>query len=83
MTTKHTPAPWELYRSFIKKGNLYIATVWEEVNLNLIATAPDMLEALTKLLEQVDLACGQSIPDGAFKYGRDLAKAAIEKATSN
>ena len=50
-------------------------------NARLIAAAPELLEALEKLLTAVDKACGTAIPQGSFGAARKAARDAIAKAT--
>src|SRR5690606_19127575 len=52
-----------------------------EANARLIAAAPELLEALEKLLTAVDKACGTAIPQGSFVAARKAARDAIAKAT--
>lgn len=49
-------------------------------NARLISAAPEMLQALEKLLQQVEGACGSVIPEGSFYMGKKLAHKALAKA---
>lgn len=85
---KHTPGPWFLspQRKFIRANGAHgynISAIVEqepftEANAKLIAAAPDLLNALRKLVDK----CLNS--DGYNQKVDELAKAqqAIEKATS-
>ena len=89
--TKHTPAPWVIsndssaYMDGIivtdKKGENEVAGVWEMDDANLIAAAPELLEAL----ECMEIAgCGVAIHHaGERKLMQDavgMARKAIAKA---
>ena len=90
MTHTHTPGPWDPIGCAIYAGEIQIAEfigiTWErmlenEANINLIAAAPEMLEALSLLVDQYDSS-------GDFTMGGNLtnepflmARAAIAKAT--
>lgn len=90
MTHTHTPGPWDPIGCAIYAGEIkiaeFIGITWErmlenEANINLIASAPDMLEALSLLVDQYDSS-------GDFTMGGNLtnepflmARAAIAKAT--
>ena len=85
MTHTHTPGPWNQLGCEIYAGEIPIAGIidftWDrmvknQANLNLIAAAPDLLEALQMLMLQE--------PREADSYDRamwDNARAAIAKAT--
>lgn len=64
MTTKHTPGPWEIergYSTIIKSigpcvPDEYAGSAWLEVSdadARLIAAAPDLLRALSDLIETI------------------------------
>ncbi len=85
MNTPHTPGPWTVDRQYIRSDQFHLAIMtrpdscmiveWR-ANRNLIAAAPDLLEALQMLLPQE--------PREADSYDRamwDNARAAIAKAT--
>lgn len=90
MTHTHTPGPWDPIGCAIYAGEIkiaeFIGITWErmlenEANINLIAAAPEMLEALSLLVDQYDSS-------GDFTMGGNLtnepflmARAAIAKAT--
>jgi len=93
MTTEHTPGPWETS----KIGNDYdqyavyaidkdinepiCNTVYGRANAQLVATAPELLEALKRLLVEYH----QHIPDECecpkVRKAAAAARAAIAKAT--
>lgn len=95
MSDKHTPGPWNVLPAENEQGGFDIDSEYgyhiaetiggldyeEEANARLIAAAPDLLEALIRLLPMAE--------DGAFQYGgkpdedEDIiyARAAIAKAT--
>lgn len=85
MNTPHTPGPWLADGQYIRSDQFHLAIMtppdsgmiaeWR-ANRNLIAAAPDLLEALQMLLPQE--------PREADSYDRamwDNARAAIAKAT--
>ena len=90
MTHTHTPGPWDPIGCAIYAGEIkiaeFIGITWErmlenEANINLIAAAPEILEALSLLVDQYDSS-------GDFTMGGNLtnepflmARAAIAKAT--
>jgi hypothetical protein len=89
MTTQHTPGPWKYLRTsgFDYGSTAYwipgiCGNVKDEANARLIAAAPDLLEALSK----IEAACAV-IPEGLEGYLEPLsdaladARAAIAKAT--
>lgn len=87
--TKHTPGPWETS----KIGNDYdqyavhasnepiCNTVYGRANALLVAAAPELLEALKRLLVEYN----QHIPDECgcpkVREAADAARAAINKST--
>lgn len=87
MTTKHTPGPWSVDQDGVYAANGEQLGVvfsvksspnwWSEgvANTNLIASAPELLEALEALVNSVEFR----IDDPRSKL-RDAAKLAITKA---
>ena len=85
MKNNHTPGPWKHDEKWglIKYGKTEICALHSgnEANANLIASAPDLLEALRFLLAdyiaiQGDKLTGSSVPI-------EMAQAAIAKAEGN
>lgn len=82
-SASHTPGPWALDRSRIYGENMLVASVayfrdtsLEEANARLIAAAPDMLEALRLLADNIEAAF-----PGLKRMGPLVqARAAIAKA---
>ena len=88
MKTKHTLGPWELRHGYyIFACGREIATVWkgesvtdetqDMANARLIASAPDLLEALKELVADLKPYMGQGRMDDKIRN----AIAAIAKAT--
>ena len=90
MKTQHTPGPWEYMESSIVGPNIgsseekwlrpVIARFSSGVslaNLNLMLSAPELLEALIDLLHQAKL----SEDEGGWDF--EQARAAIAKATGS
>ena len=82
MTTKHTPGPWHIANGVqIRSNRDQIAKIWMmrdgegRANARLIASAPDLLEALIELADCGAEAWGEDRP--CVKWGR----AAIARAT--
>lgn len=88
MTAQPTPGPWQISRHgdviardalIVVAGDGILGSGQEQAaNARLIASAPELLEALEGLLALIKLA-----PDDAFVAGGDAtaqARAAIEKA---
>jgi hypothetical protein len=84
MTAKHTPGPWKAIRALIVMDvaeRPVIAQMCDpagsyhemQANARLIAAAPDMLEALTKIIAATE--------DGDEMGAVEMALAAIAKAT--
>lgn len=91
MNTKHTPGPWKVFHDCILSDSGKIAEIctkneiskntWHE-NAYLIAAAPELLEALQNLLDDVEYS-QKDIPAGAIGQRQiRAAKAAIQKATN-
>lgn len=92
MSTKHTPGPWNVrpYEPFIveDEGDLAIATMdkrrgydTEAANAQLIAAAPELLEALTSIVAWTKFELGPDL--AAFQPWRSVlanCEAAISKA---
>ncbi len=88
MTTKHTPAPWLLYKSDlhtsgfeINANGINIATISNPYSIqagnhNLVTAAPELLDALIEMIE----LCTFIAPDISSNL-IDNAHAAIAKAT--
>ena len=86
--TKHTPGPWkntnyQTHPNFqvLDNGNAFVAEASTEANARLIAAAPELLEALSKLVLHVGHY--SSMPHAHPDAARDMAnaRAAIAKAT--
>lgn len=94
--SKHTPGPWEVFDGIIlcekinSYGNWYVAGIQREhtkedkANLRLISAAPDLLEALKDLLNQIK-TCYKEDSEGLlfvsdFDLNLDNANNAIAKA---
>jgi hypothetical protein len=91
-TTNYTPGPWMATPSCAKPGKWGIygndtgstvqlvghveGTEQAEANVRLIAAAPDLLEALTFLVQAADTEPGMAI----YKAHIDKARAAIARA---
>ena len=98
MKTKHTPGPWTIAESMYGVGNLLVAGVVKDhqpiancgyddtgesqANARLIASAPELLEALTFALDMLD-----HLPDRiggiGTKYVKERMTTAITKATGD
>ena len=87
MTTQHTPGPWAVDASLCTVHHLLfqhpldnrnkIASVTSEANARLIAAAPELLEALTSIVEFWDA----NVPADYLSEQHKAARAAIAKAT--
>ena len=82
MTTKHTPGPWHIANGVqIRSNRDQIAKIWMmrdgegRANARLIASAPDLLEALIELADCGAEAWGEDRP--CVKWARVV----IAKAT--
>jgi hypothetical protein len=78
---KHTPGPWRRVNHIIKHGPDYVAIVLceqftkeDQANADLIAAAPELLEALEEMYKVCNLSSDSS-------PHRAKALAAINKAT--
>ncbi len=94
MSAKHTPGPWKFSAESIDPewsvvttaGGSVIANVNDRhdqlANARLIAAAPDMLEALSKLMDLNDNSgpFGGEILEDRITRAWDAARAAIAKA---
>lgn len=98
MTTKHTPGPWTAdectdhdgYRTIrpgdgTPNGDIHaevIATVYEDADAQLIAAAPELLEALRTLYRDVEFLIEDgTLPASARNHAAmSEARAAIQKA---
>jgi len=93
MTAKHTPGPWELIptklagitdlraqgRHLLRISDSRVGHI--DANARLIASAPDLLEALKALLNRVDPANKErEITPKSLLQKMDQARAAIAKA---
>ena len=89
MNTKHTPGPWTIDGLHISGNGYSIAhinshrTTEGRANADLIAAAPELLEALENLLDAVRQNIDGKPPtaDQIFEIGGHAAVAAIAKAT--
>ena len=79
----HTPAPWKMLnvpvtnpRIHMMIGPALLKRPVSEADARLISAAPDMLEALKAMI-----AAGDAAPYWEVNAARDLARAAIAKAT--
>jgi hypothetical protein len=97
MTTKHTPGPWRIARQnpspttgeWMIAGSVlgYLAEVRDcgsgdvRANALLIAAAPDLLEALNRVMSWIDNWSPEFTNDEEWPQDRDAARAAIAKAT--
>ncbi len=83
MSGKHTKGPWEIRGQSIvgKELNGHICT-WSgrTADSHLIAAAPDMLEALDRLVQWHDKYCGHSRPKSQIFIALDKARQAIAAA---
>jgi hypothetical protein len=94
--SKHTPGPWNIgtkngARVWSENGETLIADAdaseslrkeIKKANARLIAAAPDLLEALTKLLDMNERCDAGFAPHVELRFAiRDMARAAITKAT--
>ena len=78
--TQHTPGPWNVDGAEITDGKEPLALCCStEANARLIAAAPELLEALTTLVNEM----GMDDPTEESLHGPNLmvARAAIAKAT--
>jgi hypothetical protein len=83
MGAQHTPGPWEAaygadgYYAVYSNGDQELSHD-TQANCDLIAAAPDLLEALARLLAEVEEHSARNGWVG--RGGRDAARAAIAKA---
>jgi len=86
---RHTPGPWTVAhkkdaQSLVMSGEKVVATCDSADNARLIAAAPDLLDALTKLQEAMyryEECVGEEAPPEHYRMMNDVADA-IKKATS-
>lgn len=97
-TFKGTPGPWHVSKNYKEQVradiNIPIANVHSmlapsdiKANARLIAAAPELLEALDRLVDLIDsegegLECGMPTPQQWYD-ARNKAEAAIDKALGN
>ena len=98
MTNKHTPGPWRVSVDMRGLGNVPVAGVETvegfsiancgthgEANASLIASAPDLLEALQAMLDADDAICnniGRGVDQAMARIAAiDSARAVIARAT--
>lgn len=94
--SKHTPGPWNIgtkngARVWSENGETLIADAdaseslrkeIKKANARLIAAAPELLKALTKLLDMHERCDAGFAPHVELRFAiRDMARAAIAKAT--
>lgn len=81
---KHTPAPWQLNdnKTTVQKNDekLIIANCNSEHNAKLIASAPELLEALELVLFCAEKLANGSVPN-TYEAIINQAKTVIKKAT--
>jgi hypothetical protein len=91
----HTPGPWSLFPTEVgwivnqKGGPGYVGTLSKvshraaqcEANARLIASAPELLEAL-QAIASIDLANVNQYARGWVEHAQVIARAAIQKATA-
>lgn len=88
---KHTFAPWRVNKRSQASYQIerehgvnqieVIADALTEANARLIAAAPDLLEALYQLVDAADDSDGCQYGTLSTAFVRDIARAAIAKAT--
>lgn len=82
MKTQHTPGPWNANGNYIEDKAGTIAKVMRpEDNAALIAAAPELLEALENLLDQLHIHHKMNLKkDYSLMLADSVARAAIAKA---
>ena len=90
---KHTPGPWTIGGELISKQGtaIEIASVWRNTHPDRSADAPDpdtadansrLIAAAPDLLAALEYIVGWNPTDWKAEEARDLARAAIAKATT-
>jgi len=79
MNTQHTPGPWTANRRYVETKDQTICEIFggNREDARLIAAAPDLLKALTDIVEFWD----SIVPTDAVNQMHINAHAAIAKAT--
>jgi hypothetical protein len=92
MSAQHTRGPWGLAEAinvWVMAGPLHVASIpragdgdWSKANARLIAAAPDLLAALTFIVEQAGNPANAHHTLGAWAHGEgmQMAQDAIAKA---
>ncbi len=82
----HTPGPWAVIANENLPKSMQVITVTDvAANARLIAAAPDLLEALRRILKYIEIAEDEMCPgDNRWPVNADraCAQSAIAKATS-
>lgn len=81
MTTKHTPGPWKAV--YVGCGDWDLTGPTTQEDWILAAAAPDLLEALKRVMPFIDCISAVTREDIIeYEAAIKIADAAIEKATS-
>jgi hypothetical protein len=95
MDAKHTPGPWRFdYDGLLivsssangrEVASIDSISIEQDADARLIATAPELLEALIEMRDLFDLMCGLGFNPAEGREGSPKAKAdaAISKATGS